>query len=78
MLKTESGLPTMTDFQVEVSSRLEKEIRAEAIKEFAEKLKQQAFECDIYHRFGKEHFAKAVAVVDIDRLVEEMTEGENG
>ena len=43
--------------------------------EFAEKLKQQAFECDIYHRFGKEHFAKAVAVVDIDRLAEEMTEG---
>ena len=40
MLKTESGLLTMTDFQIEVSSRLEKEIRAEAIKEFAEKLHQ--------------------------------------
>lgn len=52
--------------------------KSEAIREFAEKLKQQAFECDIYLRFGKKHFAKAVAVVDIDRLVEEMTEGENG
>lgn len=50
--------------------------KSEAIREFAEKLKQQAFECDIYLRFGKEHFAKAVAVVDIDRLVDEMTEGE--
>ena len=65
----------MTDFQIEVSSRIEKEIRAEAIKEFAEKLKQQAFSCDVSFGFGKEHFAKAVAVIDIDRLVEEMTEG---
>ena len=52
--------------------------KSEAIREFAEKLKQQAFECDIYLRFGKEHFAKAVAVVDIDRIVDEMTEGKNG
>ena len=47
-----------------------------AIKEFAEKLKQQAFPCDVSFSFGKEHYAKAVAVVDIDRLVEEMTEDE--
>ena len=49
-----------------------------AIKEFAENLKQQAFSCDVSFGFGKEHYTKAVAVVDIDRLVEEMTEGENG
>ena len=65
----------MTDFQVEVSRRLEKEIRAEAIKEFAEKLKQQAFPCDVSFGFGKEHYTKAVAAVDIDRLFEKMTEG---
>lgn len=53
-------------------------VKSEAIREFSEKLKQQAYECDIYSRFGKEHFAKAVAVIDIERLVEEMTEGENG
>lgn len=68
----------MTDFQVEVSSRIEKEIRAEAIKEFAEKLKQQAFPCDVSFGFGKEHCTKAVSAADIDRLVDEMTEGENG
>ena len=45
---------------------------------FAEKLKEYAFECDVSFGFGKEHCTKAVAVVDIDRLVEEMTEGENG
>ena len=42
---------------------------------FAEKLKEYAFECDVSFGFGKEHYTKAVAVVDIDRLVEEMTEG---
>ena len=46
-----------------------------AIKEFAEKLKQQAFPCDVSFGFGKEHYTKAVAAVDIDRLFEEMTEG---
>ena len=66
-----------TDFQVEVSSRLEKEIRAEAIKEFSEKLKQQAFECGVSFGFGKEHYTKAVAVFDIEKLVEEMTEVKN-
>ena len=52
--------------------------KSEAIREFSEKLKQQAYECDIYGRFGKEHFAKAVAVIDINRLVDEMTDGKNG
>lgn len=66
-----------TDFQVEVSSRLEKEIRAEAIKEFAENLKQQAFSCDVSFGFGKEHYTKAVAVIEIDKIVEEMTEVKN-
>lgn len=66
-----------TDFQVEVSSRIEKEIRAEAIKEFAEKLKQQAFECDVSFGLGKEHYTKAVAVIEIDKIVEEMTEVNN-
>ena len=46
-----------------------------AIKEFAEKLKQQAFSCDVSFGFGEEHCTKAVAVIDIDRLFEKMTEG---
>lgn len=49
-----------------------------AIKEFAEKLKQQAFPCDVSFGFGKEYYTKAVAVIEIDRLVDEMTEGKNG
>ena len=50
-------------------------VKVVAAREFAEKLKQQAFECDVSFGFGKEHYTKAVAVVDIDRLFEEMTEG---
>ena len=49
--------------------------KSEAIREFAEKLKQQAFSCDVSFGFGKEHYTKAVAAVDIDRLFEKMTEG---
>lgn len=58
--------------------KLTANIKSEVIKEFTEKLKQQAFECDVSFGFGKEHYTEAVAVFDIEKLVEEMTEGENG
>lgn len=50
-----------------------KEIRVEAIKEFAERLKQSAFDCDVSFGYGREHYTEAVAVVEIDNLVKEMT-----
>lgn len=52
----------------------EKEIRTEAIKEFAERLKQYAFACDVSFGYGREHCEEAVTVLEIDNLVKEMTE----
>lgn len=52
--------------------------KSEAVREFAEKLKQQAFSCDVSFGFGKEHCKSAVSVIDIDNLLKEMTEGKNG
>jgi hypothetical protein len=49
--------------------------RVEAIKEFAEKLKESAFNCDVSFGYGREHYTEAVAVLEIDNLVKEMTEG---
>jgi hypothetical protein len=49
----------------------------QAIKEFAERLKESAFDCDVSFGYGREHYTEAVAVVEIDNLVKEMTEGRN-
>ena len=48
--------------------------KVQAIKEFAERLKESAFECDVSFGFGREHYTKAVTVIEIDNLVQEMTE----
>lgn len=34
-----------------------------------------ADECDVSFGFGREHYTEAVAVIKIDNLVKEMTEG---
>lgn len=49
-----------------------KRLKAEAIKEFAEKLKENAIDIDVSYGYGKEHYTEAVAVIEIDNLVEEM------
>ena len=54
-----------------------KVLKQKAIKEFAERLKQEAFECDVSFGYGKECYQQAVAVIEIDNLVKEMTEDEN-
>lgn len=71
-----------TDFQIEASNKLEKEIKAEAIKEFAERLKnhlrQQPKWCinrDHYRNVG---FSYDDVFFGIDHILKEMTEGENG
>jgi hypothetical protein len=48
------------------------EERKKAIKEFAERLKKSAFDCDVSFGFGKEHYTKVVTVIEIDDLVKEM------
>lgn len=65
-------LPFETDFDIAM-----KKAKYEAIKEFAERLKIEAFECDVSFGYGKECYQQAVAVIEIDNLVKEMTEDEN-
>ena len=48
----------------------------DGIKEFAERLKESAFDCDVYFGYGVEHYTKVVTVIEIENLVKEMTEGE--
>ena len=52
------------------------EARAEAIKEFAERLKENKIDIDVSFGYGREVYTEAVAVIEIDNLVEEMA-GEN-
>ena len=49
-------------------------IKAEAIRDFAERLKESAFSCDVSFGYGQEHCEEAVTVLEIDNLVKEMTE----
>lgn len=49
-----------------------KRAKADAIKEFAERLKKSAFDCDVSFGFGKECYTEAVAVVEIDNVLKEM------
>jgi predicted Zn-dependent protease len=45
---------------------------ADGVRDFAERLKQSAFDCDVSFGYGKEHYTEAVAVVEIDNLVKEI------
>lgn len=60
------GCPYAT--QVEVSNKLEAQIKSEAVKEFAERLKEKKFELDDQN----EDVFYAVEMTDIDNLVKEM------
>ena len=46
--------------------------KSQAAKEFAERLKKSAFDCDVSFGFGREHYTEAVTVFEIDNLVKEM------
>lgn len=54
-------------------AELEK-VKSEAVREFAEKLKERAFKCPttITFGFGTEWVKEAVSVIEIDNLVKEM------
>ncbi len=45
---------------------------SEAIKEFAERLKENTIDVDVSYGYGREHYTEAVAVIEIDNLVKEM------
>ena len=57
--------------QVEVSKKLESQIKSEAIKEFAERLKEKSFKTIRNYGLTKD----VVEVCDIDNLVKEMVGG---
>ena len=63
----QSKLDMIHDLRTELETA-----RAEAIKEFADRLKESAFDCDVSFGYGREHYEKAVAVIQIDNLVKEM------
>ena len=51
-----------------------KSAKSEAIKEFAERLKEFAIFVGVSDGYGIEAYTKAVTVIEIDRIVKEMTE----
>ena len=49
-----------------------KEIKSEVIKEFAERVKEEAFECDVSSGYGRSCYEDVVTVNSIDVLAKEM------
>ena len=60
--------------QVEVSNKLESQIKSEAVKEFAERLKEKSFKTIRNYGLTKD----VVEVCDIDNLVKEIVDNEKG
>ena len=60
-----------------IHEKKEKTTKAEAVKEFAEELKEHKIDVDVSYGYGREQYTEAVAVIDIDNLVKEMV-GEGG
>ena len=54
----------------------QKTIKSEAIKEFAERVKEESFECDVSSGYGRSCYEDVVTVNSIDVLAKEMV-GEN-
>ena len=48
------------------------EAKTEAIKEFAERLKESEIDIDVSFGYGRECYTKAVTTIEIDNLVKEM------
>lgn len=63
--------------QIEISERLEKEIRSEAIKEFADRLKEKLSDCRIVNDFIYIGYDTGDALNSIDNLAKEMVGGDN-
>ena len=53
-------------------SEYDSKIKGEAVKEFAERLKEHKIDVDVSFGYGKEVYTEAVAVIEIDNLVKEM------
>ena len=63
--------------RIDKYNKVIKEIEAEAIKEFAERLKAlDRLDVDVSYGYGREHYTEAIAVNLIDNLVKEMVGGD--
>ena len=63
----------------DISNKLFDEVekgKTEAIKEFAERLKESEIDIDVSFGYGRECYTKAVTTIEIDNLVKEIV-GEN-
>lgn len=67
-LKIENLQNVINNQQIEISAKIEKQIKAEAYKEFAEKLKEKSFKTIRNYGLTKD----VVEVCDIDNLLKEM------
>ena len=63
--------------EIERLQKTQQLARAEAIKEFAERLKEKALSVDVSYGYGREVYTDVVAVIEIDNLVKEMVDGLN-
>lgn len=79
-IKSEACITLLCSYAFELINCQQAEIeglekaKSGAIKEFAERLKKEAFECDVSFGYGKECYTEAVTTIEIDRLTKEMTD----
>jgi hypothetical protein len=83
--KQDVEIERLTERNFELAEKGEKVViayktaKAEAIKEFAERLKAlDRLDVDVSYGYGREHYTEAIAVNLIDNLVKEMVGENNG
>lgn len=59
-------IATFEDLQTYIKKQ-----KAEALKEFVEKLKESKIDVDVSFGYGREHYTEAVAVIEIENLLKE-------
>jgi len=57
---------------------MSKETKIEIIKDFVEKLKERTIEVDVSFGYGEPCFVNAVTMIEVENLLQEITEDENG
>lgn len=71
-LKIENRILSQKRISFPERLEIDRKARAEAVKEFAERLKEHKIDVDVSFGYGKEVYTEAVAVIEIDNLVKEM------
>ena len=76
----ESSQVVVGDFREIINKQAKqlKTAKSEAIKEFAERLKESKIYVDVSFGYGKEVYTEAVTIIEIDRLAKEWWARNNG